>query len=153
MSLKNEKLCQRIAKSIRKNSAVLVTAGAGIGIDSGLPDFRGKEGLWKAYPYFKDVNMSFSDAANPNFFSARPQHFWFFYGHRYNSYQEHSPHKGFKILLEICSEFKNDDYFVYTSNVDGHFQKAGFPESKIIECHGSINHYQCSNCHIIYPGT
>ncbi len=38
-----------------------------MGVDSGLPDFRGKEGLWKAYPYFKDAGMSFSDAANPDF--------------------------------------------------------------------------------------
>ena len=46
----------------------MISAGAGIGHDSGLPTFRGKEGLWKAYPYFKKVNMSFSDAANPAFF-------------------------------------------------------------------------------------
>ena len=40
---------------------------------------------------------------------------------------------------------KNDDYFVFTSNVDGHFLRAGFPEENIVECHGSINHFQCLN--------
>jgi len=35
--------------------------------------------------------------------------------------------------------------FVFTSNVDGHFQKSGFNTNQIIECHGSINHLQCSN--------
>jgi NAD-dependent SIR2 family protein deacetylase len=39
-------------------------------------------------------------------------------------------------------------YFVFTSNVDGHFQKAGFDEKRIYECHGSISHLQCQQpCH------
>ena len=42
-------------------------------------------------------------------------------------------------------EFKGN-YFVFTSNVDGHFQKAGFDKEKVLECHGSINHYQCEQC-------
>ena len=33
--------------------------------------------------------------------------------------------------------------FIYTSNVDGHFQRAGFEENQVLECHGSINHLQC----------
>ena len=141
---------ERIAKSILRNDAVFITAGAGIGIDSGLPDFRGNEGLWKAYPYFKEAKMSFADAANPYFFSKKPKEFWFFYGHRYNSYQEHTPHKGFHLLKEICEKYKGGNYFIHTSNVDGHFQRAGFDPKKVSECHGSINHYQCSSCSTIY---
>jgi len=57
-----------------------------MGVDSGLPDFRGKQGLWKEYPYFQKINMSFSDAANAGFFLREPKRFWFFYGHRYNTY-------------------------------------------------------------------
>ncbi|CAI2377020.1 unnamed protein product [Moneuplotes crassus] len=143
-------LYQRVAKSIMRNKAMLVTAGAGIGIDSGLPDFRGKEGLWKAYPYFKNTNMSFTDAANPRFFSMKPKEFWFFYGHRYNSYQDHLPHSGFHALLKVCREYLGDKYHVYTSNVDGHFQKAGFNKRQVTECHGSINHFQCDKCRTIY---
>ena len=41
---------------------------------------------------------------------------------------------------------KKEDYFIYTSNVDGQFQKAGFPEDKIYECHGSIHFVQCTKC-------
>jgi len=42
---------------------------------------------------------------------------------------------------------KDNDYFVYTSNVDGQFQKAGFSQDKIVEVHGSIHHFQCcENC-------
>jgi len=35
-------------------------------------------------------------------------------------------------------------YFVFTSNVDGQFQKAGFAPERIVECHGSIQHFQCA---------
>ena len=71
---------------IKNSSKILITAGAGFGVDSGLPDFRGGEGFYKAYPYFKKASMSFSDAANPSFFKEQPHKFWFFYGHRYSLY-------------------------------------------------------------------
>ena len=100
---------------------MLVTAGAGIGHDSGLATFRGKEGLWKQYPFFKKTNMSFADAANPAFFQSDPHKFWFFYGHRFNKYIETEPHPGFKNLLRIGNELMDGNYFVFTSNVDNHF--------------------------------
>ena len=46
------------ANLINNAKAILVTAGAGIGVDSGLPDFRGNEGLWKAYPPLKEKGLS-----------------------------------------------------------------------------------------------
>jgi NAD-dependent SIR2 family protein deacetylase len=78
------------AKQIIKNSeAILITAGAGMGVDSGLPDFRGLN------------------------------------------------------LVKI----KTENYFIFTSNVDGQFTKAGFDTDKMLEVHGSIHHLQCSkNC-------
>ena len=55
------------------------------------------------------------------------------------------------MLLELGQKLKNNEYFAYTSNVDGQFQKAGFPEEKLVECHGSINYCQCSRCYKIIP--
>jgi len=53
---------------------------------------------------------------------------------------------GFQLLLDLVTS-KNNNYFIFTSNVDGQFQKAGFDEEKIYEVHGSIHHLQCSkNC-------
>ena len=145
-----KKISKKIAEAILANDAILITAGSGIGVDSGLPDFRGKDGLWKAYPYFKEANMTFREAANPYFFSTKPAEFWFFYGHRYNSYQDCKPHKGYNLLAEICKDIKKGHYHVFTSNVDGHFQKAGFEDTKVTECHGSITHLQWNDCQIIY---
>jgi NAD-dependent SIR2 family protein deacetylase len=50
------------------------------------------------------------------------------------------------MLLDLVDS-KNNNYFIFTSNVDGQFQKAGFDEEKIYEVHGSIHHLQCNkNC-------
>ena len=138
-----EKL-DEIKQIIAEAEAILITAGAGMGVDSGLPDFRGKEGFWKAYPIAQKLNLSFHELANPKWFYMNPKLAWAFYGHRYNLYKNTIPHDGFKMLLDLVKS-KNDNYFIFTSNVDGQFQKAGFDENKIIECHGSISHFQCSN--------
>ena len=45
--------------------AIIMTAGAGFGVCSGLPDFRGNEGFWSAYPPMKRLGLSFIDCANP----------------------------------------------------------------------------------------
>lgn len=134
--------CAEAAEKIRNSSDLLITAGAGMGVDSGLPDFRGTEGFWKAYPPLAKLGLSFSDAANPKWFFKNPHLAWGFYGHRYQLYSATTPHTGFGILKKWC--LQKNDYFVFTSNVDGHFQKAGFAENRIVECHGSINHWQCS---------
>ncbi len=133
-----------LAKEYIKNAdAVLITAGAGMGVDSGLPDFRGNSGFWKAYPVIKELGYSFSSMANPRWFKTNPQLAWAFYGHRYNLYKQTQPHQGFEMLLELVRQ-KDENYFIFTSNVDGQFQKAGFDANKIVEVHGSILHFQCS---------
>ncbi|MCH9814616.1 MAG: NAD-dependent deacetylase [Epsilonproteobacteria bacterium] len=135
------------AKQLIKNAdALLITAGAGMGVDSGLPDFRGVEGFWNAYPAIKNLGLRFEEMANPRWFEEDPTLAWAFYGHRLNLYRETIPHEGFSNLLAL-TEKKEGKYFVFTSNVDGQFQKAGFNEQKITEVHGSIHHFQCTkNC-------
>ncbi len=84
--------------------------------------------------------------ANPQWFEKDPQLAWAFYGHRLHLYRDTVPHEGFH-LLEKLSDTKKYKSFVFTSNVDGQFQKAGFDGERIMECHGSIHHLQCSrNC-------
>ncbi len=130
------------ARAIQKAGAMVITAGAGMGVDSGLPDFRGRQGFWNAYPAYERLGMSFISAANPAHFERDPALGWGFYGHRTNLYRSTIPHRGFNLLLQWILNY-NLDYFVATSNVDGQFQKAGFSEEKIWEAHGSIHHLQC----------
>lgn len=114
-----------------------------MGVDSGLPDFRGKRGFWNAYPMYERLGISFAGAANPVYFERDPAFGWGFYGHRTNLYRETIPHAGFSILLDWRERF-GLDCFVVTSNVDGQFQKAGFAEENILEVHGSIHWLQCT---------
>ncbi|NMG44602.1 NAD-dependent deacetylase [Aromatoleum toluvorans] len=132
----------RCAAVLARADALLITAGAGMGVDSGLPDFRGDEGFWTAYPALSRSRTSFTAIANPAAFRADPERAWGFYGHRLRLYRETVPHEGFGLLREIADDMPWGA-FVLTSNVDGQFQKAGFPASRVAEIHGSIHHLQC----------
>jgi len=131
------------AAAVQSAGAMVITAGAGMGVNSGLPDFRGERGFWKAYPMYERLGISFAGAANPAHFDRDPAFAWGFYGHRTNLYRETPPHEGFHLLRDWCTRFRLDP-FVVTSNVDGQFQKAGFRDAKILEVHGSIHHLQCT---------
>ena len=133
---------QQARQALTAADAILITAGAGMGVDSGLPDFRGNEGFWQAYPPIAKLGLSFVELANPRWFVNDPALAWGFYGHRYRLYRKTTPHDGFQILRR-WTEAKTGGGFVFTSNVDGHFQKAGFAEENIVECHGSLLHLQC----------
>jgi NAD-dependent SIR2 family protein deacetylase len=134
---------RQAAEAVKSARALVITAGAGMGVDSGLPDFRGEKGFWNAYPMYERLGISFVGAANPVHFEGDPAFGWGFYGHRTNLYRETVPHAGFGLLLEWIDRF-GLDHFVVTSNVDGQFQKAGFADGNILEVHGSIHHLQCT---------
>jgi len=63
---------QEAKEFLKKADAVLITAGVGMGVDSGLPDFRGNDGFWEAYPAIKEKKLSFSRMANPSWFEKDP---------------------------------------------------------------------------------
>jgi NAD-dependent SIR2 family protein deacetylase len=132
--------------------ALLVTAGAGMGVDSGLPDFRGDAGFWKAYPPFAKLGLRFQDLASPRWFAEDPARAWGFYGHRLALYRATVPHRGFE-RLRAWSRDREHGAFVFTSNVDGHFQKAGFDPARVVECHGAIETSQCAApcCDELFP--
>ncbi len=137
-----EDLLNEASRRIAESHAILIGAGAGFGVDSGLPDFRGDTGFWNAYPPYKKRGLSFIELANPKWFKSDPAFAWGFYGHRTQLYRQTQPHQGFSILKKWADE-KQGGAFIMTSNVDGQFQKAGFSEDQIFECHGSIHHHQC----------
>jgi len=100
-------------------SSVVLCTGAGMGVDSGLPDFRGNEGFWNAYPAFRSLGLSFLDLANPE---------W--------------PHAGHAALIHAI---RGRPAFAFTSNVDGQLLRAGWSPRRLVECHGRIRLFQCAN--------
>jgi len=139
----SDSIYHQAAETISNATALVITAGAGMGVDSGLPDFRGDQGFWTAYPMYQRLNLSFVQAANPQHFERDPLFGWGFYGHRTNLYRRTTPHQGFTQLRTWIERLELDS-FIVTSNVDGQFQKAGFAEERILEVHGSIHHLQCT---------
>lgn len=133
---------QHAAELIEQADALVIGAGAGMGVDSGLPDFRGQDGFWRAYPALGAAGIAFSSIASPEAFHSDPRLAWGFYGHRLALYRRTRPHDGFRILLR-WAERMAWGASVFTSNVDGHFHQAGFAERSVHECHGSIHWMQC----------
>jgi len=130
------------AELLLQADALIIAAGAGMGVDSGLPDFRGTAGFWNAYPALAREQIDFASISCPDTFHDHPARAWGFYGHRLQLYRTTQPHAGFQILRRWGAGMHNG-CSVFTSNVDGQFQKAGFDPSAINECHGSIHHLQC----------
>jgi NAD-dependent SIR2 family protein deacetylase len=141
--MNDEEKVQQAAEAVAAADALLIGAGAGMGVDSGLPDFRGTQGFWRAYPPYAKLGLSFSELANPQWFESDPALAWGFYGHRLNLYRATQPHAGFQILQSWARPRKHGA-FVFTSNVDGHFQRAGFDPERVVEIHGSIRWMQCT---------
>lgn len=141
MAHEHDDTLKRAAEAIAAADALLICAGAGMGVDSGLPDFRGAKGFWKAYPAYEHLGLSFVNMANPQGFRRDPPLSWGFYGHRLGLYRETVPHEGFAALLRMAGAKPRH---VFTSNVDGQFQKAGFEGEDVFEVHGSIHWLQCT---------
>lgn len=133
---------ERAAEIIRQADAIVIAAGAGMGIDSGLPDFRGTAGFWKAYPPYARLGLDFAAIANPRWFAEDPERAWGFYGHRLALYRRTAPHLGFEVLKRWATNVASGA-FVFTSNVDGQFQWAGFNPDRVLEIHGAIEWMQC----------
>jgi NAD-dependent SIR2 family protein deacetylase len=93
-------------------------------------------------PAYRKLDMTLSEIADPELFTRDPHLVWGFYGHRRNLYRATAPHRGFTLLRRFGQGMPGG-VFVYTSNIDGHFQKAGFDDERIVECHGSLDFNQC----------
>jgi NAD-dependent SIR2 family protein deacetylase len=141
-AMSDQESIEQAARAVADAEALIIGAGAGMGVDSGLPDFRGNEGFWNAYPPYKHLGLSFVQMANPDWFTNDPALAWGFYGHRMNLYRLTQPHEGFQILLRWANRMKAGAA-VYTSNVDGAFQKSGFDPDSVLEVHGSCHWMQC----------
>lgn len=114
---------EHAAELIEQADNLIIAAGAGVGVDSGLPDFRGRNGFWQAYPAFATAGIDFVRIANPKSFAEDAACAWGFYGHCLALYHQTLPHTGFSILKRWARLIPLGAT-VLTSNVDGQFEKA-----------------------------
>ncbi|GAA0792337.1 SIR2 family NAD-dependent protein deacylase [Marinobacterium sediminicola] len=129
---------RQAAEYLAQARRLVIFAGAGMSADSGLPTFRDEDGLWR------QPGSSQFELASYRLFEQNPAESWAFYTARQRRYAQASPHSGYAILRRWCEHLGDDHCFVFTSNVDGYFQRAGFPADRVLECHGSIWQHYCS---------
>jgi NAD-dependent SIR2 family protein deacetylase len=135
-----DQLVEQAALLIRQADAVAIFAGAGMGVDSGLEQYRGTDSLWTRSITVNNQEINYYDLMKPLAFREQPELAWGLIGNRMEKYSATTPHDGFAILKELVL---HKEYFIVTSNIDEQFQKAGFNTLRIFEFHGSIFNTQC----------
>jgi len=122
-----------IADHLRSAKKIVFVTGAGISQESGIPTFRGKDGLWRNYDPMKLATI---DAFYDN-----PKLVWEWYNERRRNIFAAEPNLGHKAIAEL-EEFVK--VVVLTQNIDGLHQKGG--SSSVLELHGSIIKIKCTVC-------
>ena len=124
---------ESIKDQIKENKKIVFVTGAGISQESGIPTFRGKDGLWRNY---NAMELATIDA-----FYENPKLVWEWYNERRENIFSVSPNQGHKAIAELEKYAK---VIILTQNIDGLHQKAG--SSKVLELHGSIVKIKCTVC-------
>jgi NAD-dependent deacetylase len=127
---------EQLASRIRQAQRILIFTGAGISTGSGIPDFRGPEGVWKKRQpvYYQDFMRS--DAA-------RIEH-WDFKAEGWEGYRDAKPNPIHQAIVDLERAGKLDA--VVTQNIDGLHAKAGTTAQKLIELHGTNSLVECQSC-------
>lgn len=125
---------EKFLMRLKHASGVTVLTGAGISAESGVPTFRGKDGLWE--------DKKVEELASIESFKNNPVKFWNFYNWRRNSLQGVKPNLGHYALVDFERIFP--EFHIITQNVDGLHTTAG--NKNVIELHGNIMQDKCSEC-------
>jgi NAD-dependent deacetylase len=134
-------LIARAAKDILKSKKTIAFTGAGISVESGIPDFRGAQGLWQKYDP--------EEYAHIHAFYSNPDKVWLMLKDMFSIIMTAKPNPAHVGLAEL--ERMGLLSSVITQNVDGLHQAAG--NSKVIEFHGSHRTLTCLKCSNRVDGT
>jgi NAD-dependent SIR2 family protein deacetylase len=136
-------ILRHAAEAIRSAEGLVIVAGADMELDSGIPALRGDEDLWRQYPVLAGAGLSLENVNDSQWFLRDGPAAWGFWGSRLEWFRRTAPHAGYA-RLRAWAETKPEGAFVVTSNGDGQFQKAGFPDERVFEATGSMEHLQCA---------
>jgi NAD-dependent deacetylase len=125
---------QAVREWLRDASSIAVLTGAGVSAESGVPTFRGNNGLWKQYRA--------EDLATPGAFARDPKLVWEWYDWRRSLISEAKPNPGHYALA--AAEARAAKFTLITQNVDGLHELAG--SRNVLRLHGSIWMLRCLEC-------
>lgn len=128
----------KVASWIRDADRVVALTGAGISTDSGIPDFRGPQGVWTKDPKAERLATLQTYLSDPDVrreaWKLRLDHpAW-----------KAAPNRAHLALAEL--EHKDKLHGLITQNIDGLHQKAGTSEGILIEIHGTMREVMCMDC-------
>lgn len=133
-------LSKRVSEKLTDASSVAVLTGAGISAESGVPTFRGEDGLWKR---FRPEELADFDA-----FIKNPRLVQSWYAHRREIVEDVEPNAGHYALKAL--EDRVSDFMLITQNIDNLHQTAG--SERVVELHGNIFKNYCIDCGKRYDG-
>jgi NAD-dependent deacetylase len=119
--------------TIKDAKKIVFVTGAGISQESGIPTFRGKDGLWRKYD---PMQLATIDA-----FFDNPKLVWEWYEERRKNILNAHPNTGHMAIAQLE---KYKEVVVLTQNIDGLHQRAG--STNVLELHGSIIRIKCTVC-------
>ncbi len=125
-------MIDRAIERLKKTQSLLVITGAGISAESGIPTFRGQDGLWQ--------NYRVEELATPWAFERDPVTVWRWYDWRRGIIGKAEPNNGHRAIKRLEEIFK--DFFLITQNVDGLHGKTGI--KKMVEIHGNLWRVRCT---------
>ena len=138
MSFHSTTLIESVKGWIDESDRIVVLTGAGISTDSGIPDFRGPQGLWTKNPEAERV-------ATLQYYMSDPE----VRRRGWRSRLEHpgwtaQPNAGHRALVEL--ERRGKLRALVTQNVDGLHQAAGSNPALVLELHGTMHDVMCMSC-------
>src|SRR5690349_14342344 len=134
-----QELIRAVAGRLRSATRVTVLTGAGVSAASGVPTFRGSDGLWQQFRA--------TDLATPEAFARDPRLVWEWYDWRRDLIAKAAPNAAHKALVQI--EIRKPRFTLITQNVDGLHDLAG--SGKILKLHGDIWRMRCMECGANFP--
>jgi NAD-dependent deacetylase len=134
MNTKQAQIDQMVRTLANSRNTVVVT-GAGISTEAGIPDFRGKNGIYRKMGEDRVMTI-----ININTFNSSPRLFYEFYN-QYFIFPPVAPSKAHYVLAEM--EGKGRIKGIITQNIDGLHEKAG--SRRVVAVHGNAEKYVCTN--------
>lgn len=128
--------------SITPQTQVLVLTGAGVSAESGVPTFRGMDGLWEG--------SRVEEVASPQGFAANPRLVWRFYSQRRQGALAVHPNPGHVALAKLEAKL-GSRYLLATQNVDGLHARAG--SKRLLAIHGELFESRCERCAVPFADT
>ncbi len=127
-----------VRRWVERSERIVALTGAGISTESGIPDFRGPQGLWTRDPKAERLSNIHSYMSDPEVRKLS-------WKGRINHPAWHaSPNAGHRALVEL--ERRGKLHALVTQNIDGLHQRAGNSPEKVIEVHGTLHDVVCMSC-------